>query len=434
MVSTPVERTRITTLSLLLACGPSSGIDDTGASTTDDPPTDTSGSSNTPTTVPTTTDTTATTDATDATTGPGTTCPEGQPGQLLATTSLTEPAGMAWAQSIALGAAGEVYLTGALWDGPSSAPALTRVARDGTLLGTTLHQDIGEHGFSVGVVRASDGTLLIAGQRGGAGNGAYVANFAADGTPIGLSPLPGESGRQVTGLAINSGDHLIVSVQDEARVFWLLSISPGGDLTWEIPTATVASGPTWLTVGPGDAVAAVTGQWSAGSDSRAQVAFVSGDGNDGWGQFVTATPGNDVGRMGGVALTAGLDVLGASYRLAPAGHIELRALASDQVELLWATTLLDEPDVLLAAHGVWTTTTGAAQVLVTRHAPAIAPSSVTAHVITVAADGVTQGTLELELGLDPTQNATMEMRAVLDDCGALRIWDSPSRTLWSVQL
>ena len=338
---------------------------------------------------------------------------------------------MVWAQSIALGPDGVAYLTGALWDGDITTPALARVARDGALLGLSMHQDIGSQGFSVGVVRASDGTLLIAGVRGGEGEEQYVANFAADGAPIGLSPLPGESGRHIAAIAIDPADHLIVAAQDEASNYWLMSISPGGNVSWEFATTNEAGGPSWLAVGPAGEVAVAHGQWNTDNASRAELAFASAGGEQGWGVFIAGEGVGEVGRVGGVTLTPDLDLLAVTSRLNPVGQIVLRSIRASKE--LWRTTIA-EGDARLIAHDLWMTPGGDAQVLVTLHQPAVNPTTVSAHVVGVATDGELLDTFDLPLGLAPQTHETLDMRAALDDCGALRIWDSPSRTLWSVQL
>lgn len=417
----------------VVACGPQPASEDTGE------PDGSSGASSgaaptsgEPITGDPTTGAEPTTGAPEEPTG-GSTCPPGQSGELLATTSLREPPGMVWAQSIALGPDGEAYLTGALWDGDITTPALARVARDGALLGLSMHQDIGPQGFSVGVVRASDGELLIAGVRGGEGEEQYIANFAADGAPIGLSPLPGESGRHIAALAIGPGDHLIVAAQDDANNYWLMSISPNGDVTWEVPTTNEAGGPSWLAVGPAGEVAVAHGQWNTDNATRAEVAFASADGEQGWGVLIAGEGAGEVGRVGGVALTPDLDLLAVTSRLDPVGQVVLRSIRASKEQ--WRTTIAEGDDARLIAHDLWMTPGGDVQVLITvQQQPAVDPISVSAHVIGVATDGTLLSTVALPLGLTPQTHDTLDMRAALDDCGALRIWDSPSRTLWSVQL
>lgn len=88
----------------------------------------------------------------------------------------------------------------------------------------------------------------------------------------------------------------------------------------------------------------------------------------------------------------------------------------------------------LQAHELWLSPEGEVNVLVSGHAPADAPSSVAVRVIRIASGGAVLGSVALQLGLEVANHESMEMRAALEECGALRVWDSPSQTLWTLQL
>jgi hypothetical protein len=97
-------------------------------------------------------------------------------------------------------------------------------------------------------------------------------------------------------------------------------------------------------------------------------------------------------------------------------------------------TLLEEDDARLHGHEVWQTPEGHTRVLVTRHAPADAPVEVAAAVLTFDADGGQLPGTELALGLDVVRDIAPVLRVAVDGCGDLRVWDSPSRILRSVDL
>jgi hypothetical protein len=421
----PIRRDLMTSVLLALAaCGPQQAGDEAGATITDAAIT-TGGE--TPTT-----ETTPTGGGDEqGSSGEPQACPSGQVGELLAETVLDQPAEMVWAQSIAVDPEGVTYLVGALWSAKNSSfPALVRIGPDGAVLGMHVHDDIGPQGFVTGVGRKSDGVLMIGGQRGD-DDSAFVADFAADGAPIGLSPLPGAGDRHIDAMAIGPDDGLFVAGQDTANTFWTTAISPGGSLLWDIPSGTIG-GPTRLAVGSGNQVAAAHGQWNGDQMQFAGLDFTDNAAGLSW--MITEPGEGDVGSFSAVVVRASGDVVVATSQLLPPGKLELRVLARASSAELSRTTLLEEEGTRLLTHDLWLTPEGHTQALVTRHAPATDPVEVSARVITIDADGEVIGSAALDLGLDATLDRVLLMRAAQDGCGALRIWDSPTRTLRSVQL
>lgn len=367
----------------------------------------------------------------DTATGEPVACPQDGPGLLLAETSLAEPAGMVWAQAIAVDGDGTSYLVGALWDGELDArPALVRVAADGAPVGMDVHESIGAKGLVAGLGRMSDGTVMIGGQRGEPMNDAFVASFAANGQAVGLSPLPGPGDRRIDALTVGALDELVVSGPDAAVQWWTTAISPGGSVMWDEQNLASPAGPTRLAVGLAGEVAVAHGRWSDQPMMRAELSFLDVAADTSWGHSLGDQP--DIGLFSALAVRADESVVFASTRLGPPGEITLQAM--QDATSLWKVTVLEEDGAQLHAHEVWQTPEGHTRVLVTRLAPADAPVEIAAAVLSFAADGATLAGTELALGLDVTRDVAPVLRAAVDPCGDLRVWDSPTRMLRSVKL